>query len=229
VRFHHLVEINLHRQGKRSRAGRNVEHLPGAHMAKVARAFRKGKTGASFKSYQFAVTREVRFEDNGRAGNGHRDDVRINRAAAGILWHTEENRAGLNFRGPPCLAETEDRVRAEAGNSQIGEREFRARIAAGPHAGLFGDDIVHGRRSRVGFGGKKFNVADDLGDARFRRRSRNDWSEHENDEARNRAGQDSGGKIHLTSSRGGVPRMRILVEMSSPKRRLPVSLGIRQF
>jgi hypothetical protein len=75
VRFHQLVEINLHRQGKRGRAGRNVEHLPGANIAKIAWTFHKGKTGPSFKSYQFAVTPGVRFENDGRAGNGHRDDV----------------------------------------------------------------------------------------------------------------------------------------------------------
>lgn len=203
MRSHHLVEVNLYRQGKRGRAGRNVEHLPGANIAKVARVFHEGKTGASFKSYQFAVTRGVRFENNGCPGNGHRDDVRVNRAAAGILWHAQENRAALNFRGPPCLAETEDRVRAQAGNSQIGEREFRARIAASPHAGVFGDFIVHRRRPRVGFGGEKFNVADDLRDERFRRRSRSGWSGHEDDQTRNRAGQDSGGEIHLTSSPRG--------------------------
>jgi len=124
VRFHYLIEINLYRHGKRGRSGRDVEHLPGANIAKVVRALHEGKTGASFKSYQFAVTRVVRFEDDSCAGNGHRNDVRVNGAAAGILWHAQEDRAAIDFRRPPCLAETEDRVRAQAGNGQIGEHEF---------------------------------------------------------------------------------------------------------
>lgn len=91
VRLHHLIEVNVHRHRKRGCAGGNVEHLPGANIAKAAGIFHQGKTGLSFKSYQFAVTRKIRFEDNGGAGDGHRDDVRVDGAAAGILWHAQKN------------------------------------------------------------------------------------------------------------------------------------------
>jgi hypothetical protein len=203
VRFQQLIEVNLHRHGKRRGVGRNIEHLPGANVANAARIFHERKTRAPFQSDQFAVTRGVRFEDDRGAGNGHRDTFGVNGAAAGILWHAKENRTAIEFCRPPCLAETEDRVRPQAGNCQIGEGEFRAGFAARPHGRVFGDFIVHGRRPRVGFGWEKLNVADDLRDARFRRRCRNGGPGRENGQARHRAGQESGGKIHLTKATQG--------------------------
>jgi hypothetical protein len=172
VRFHQLIEVDLYRHRKHRGAGRNIEHLPGANIANAARIFHERKTRAPFQSNQFAVTRGVRFEDDRGAGNGHGDGVGVNGAAAGILWHAKENRAAIKFGRPPGLAETEDRIRAQTRNGQIGEREFRAGFAARPHGGVFGDFIVHGRRPRVGFGREKLNVADNLRDARFRGRCR---------------------------------------------------------
>jgi hypothetical protein len=91
VRFHELIEVKVHRHRKRGRAGWDIEYLPGANIAKAAGFFHQGKTGPAFKSYQFGVPRNIRFEDNRRAGDGHRDEAGADGAAAGILWHAQEN------------------------------------------------------------------------------------------------------------------------------------------
>jgi hypothetical protein len=50
MRFQQFIEVNVHRVRKRGRASRNVEHLPGANVAKTARIVHEREAGASFES-----------------------------------------------------------------------------------------------------------------------------------------------------------------------------------
>lgn len=159
------VDVNRHRQG--SGARRHFEHLPGADPPELARIICERKPRIAFQRDQPAEAVRAGFEDHCRSGDGDRDHVILDGAAAGILRHPQQDRAALDVCRASRLAETEDRIGAETRDGQVGEGQFGARFVAGPHPGILGHFVLYHRVPGVRLRGKELYLADDLRHLRF--------------------------------------------------------------
>lgn len=116
---HQLIQIDVYRHRQRGRARGNIEHLPGKHVPKLFRILLQRDPRATFERDQFAPPAAAAFKNHGRSGYGHGDGAAPDGAAAGILGHAEQDRPSLDVGRPSRLAETEDRVRAQARDREI--------------------------------------------------------------------------------------------------------------
>jgi len=118
---HELVDIKVHGHWQRGRAGWDIEHLAAKHLSPVTRfAFQRDPRGA-LQIIELAPAAAASFENYRRPGYRNGDSAAPDRAAAGILRNAQQNRAGIDLRGAAGFVETEDRVRAETRDGEIGE------------------------------------------------------------------------------------------------------------
>ena len=114
----------------------------------------------------------MKFADAGSAGDCGAGRDSFDCQAAAAFRYLKKNRAIDQIHLPRALVETEDRVRAEAGDGQIGESQFATRLRAGANSGLTPDKITDHSRARRRLFQQQFNVVHYLGDARFLQRRR---------------------------------------------------------
>ena len=167
VRVHDLIQIDVCGQWKRRGASRHIQHLPSSNILRLAGMLDQRSTCAPFQDDQFALTCASGFENYRRASDRNRHCACPDGTTARILWHAEKNRAAVELDVAPGSIETENSVRAEASNGQIGESKFRARIPSGAHACVFAHFVVQGCGSRRCVRREKLHVPNNLGNACF--------------------------------------------------------------
>ena len=107
---------------------------------------------------------------HGRAGNGRGDRGGVNGGAARALRNAQENGSAFQADRARPLIEAKDCIRAQAGDGQIGEGQFRARFHAGADGGICLDLVVHRGGTSRRLAGKELHVLDDLCDTAFLKR-----------------------------------------------------------
>ncbi len=167
VRPHDFLQIDLDRPWRFGRAFLNLHHLSSLHLSDLIGVIVQHETRASLQHSQVALALDCRSKNQRRSGNPNRHRSRSELGAARILWHTQENCAAAQRSAPASLVEAENRVRAEARDSQILEGKFRARLVPGTHRRVFAHFVVYHRRSSRRLKRQDFDVLNDLRDPRF--------------------------------------------------------------
>ena len=167
MRSHDLIQIDVYRHGQRGRARWNIDHLPGKNFPELLRALLQRNPRAAFERDQLAAPAAASLKDHRRSGYGDGNGAAPDGAAAGILRHAQQDRPGIDIRGPARFAEAEDRVRAQPRDGEVGKGQLGPRIAARAHPGILGYLVIHRRLARGRIGRQQFNFTNDLGDARF--------------------------------------------------------------
>ena len=90
----------------------------------------------------------MKFADASSAGNCGGDANRSDCRAAASFGYLKKKRAIDKIHLPRAFIETEDGIRAEAGDGQIGESQFAARLGAGANSGTVADKIADRGRAR---------------------------------------------------------------------------------
>src|SRR5207237_6054378 len=125
------IEINLDGVPETCRAQLRNEHLPGADSNGLRWMRSEGGEGGAFEDDQFVVAGRARFKQKSGASDPNRKHIAMNARAAGMFWHTHENRSVFNIDAASALIEAEDAVCAHARDRQIGKSKLRPRISAG--------------------------------------------------------------------------------------------------
>lgn len=107
----------------------------------------------------------VKLEHHGGAGDGRRDGRSIDLCPPGILRHAQEHGAPAELEVARSLVETENRVRAKAGEGLIGKGQLGARLDSGADGGTIANCVVNGSCSRRSLLRKELDVLDHLADA----------------------------------------------------------------
>src|SRR5207248_1291825 len=97
---------------------------------------------APFENGQTSATAADGFEDQGGAGDGGGNSSGQNSRAAGILRHSEQGGAAVQFHLPSGFPKAVKGVRAETSDGEIDESKLGAGVASGFDSGALAHVFV---------------------------------------------------------------------------------------
>jgi hypothetical protein len=109
----------------------------------------------------------MKFADASGASDCGGDSNGSDCRAAASFGYLKKNRAVPKIHLPRAFIDTEDGVRAEASDGQIGESQFGARLRASANSGTTADKITDRGRARRRLFEQQFDVIHYLADTRF--------------------------------------------------------------
>ena len=107
------------------------------------------------------------LEHDGGPGDRRGHGRGVNLGAAGIFRDAQEHGTAAELEVSGSFVEAEDRVRAEARERVVGEREFRPGIDAGAHRRAIAHFIAYRGGPGRGVRGQESDVFDHLADPRL--------------------------------------------------------------
>ena len=112
---------------------------------RFANALLEIKSCNSFEHDEFSDSSRMIFHHDRGADDSGCDCVGRDGCPSGIFWHAQQNRPIDQLHLSCLLIETEDGVRTESGECEIGKRQLTARLKACAHGGVLSNLVINCR------------------------------------------------------------------------------------
>ena len=146
-----------------------MKQLAAANFSRLIGIIVQRETRVAFQNSQLIVILRARFEDDRGPGNCDRDCFAGNFRGAGIFSRVNQDRAAIESDTAARFVKTENRVRAETRDREVGKRELGSRIVAGAQSGAVVNFVVNRRRFGRSLLRQKLNIVKNGSDFALRR------------------------------------------------------------
>ena len=165
--FHQALQVDIDGIGKAFAVRIYDQHLAGVKENRFADVIIAKNPPRSLQDDKLDESIRVVLEHHSGASDRGRDGRGIDLRAARIFRHSQKHDAAAELQIAGAFVETENRIRAEPGESLVGKGKFGTGLDTGANSGAVAHFIAHRRRPRRGLRGDELDAPDHLTDARL--------------------------------------------------------------